>query len=332
MPSWRVQAFTAHRVYRAKKLPFLSIMSVLRTAFALTLVFTIFSKGLAIINRRAQLDPALMAASYGVPGDFHDWQNWSELLVLRNRPADKDFVFCSLPKNGCSVWKQAFLRAMDIADWNTTDKTRIHNPWQSSLDLVGVGADGSENMSDIRALMGPHSTSFKAVLVRDPITRFLSSFLDRCVDNKEWWRCRTRPHASLEDVVSAYEARGDDAADIHFKNQSHFCGLQYKNYTHYDMIQYYEDFVNAGRKLLHAARLWRKVGASGWGVNGTSAFGIVEQVMSNHVSQHSTDQLVCQYYTIPLLQRVRALYEPDFEQFGYTTDHWFRACAQAWEI
>lgn len=302
-------------------------MSTVLTALALT--FSL-AEALTVYNRASKLDTVLVADD-DFPGEFGDWQNWSELLAFRNNQFGKDFVFCTIPKNGCSLWKQAFLRALGSDHWNTTNKTLVHNPELSGLDLVGYTAEHEINTSDIGALMGPGSTSLKAAIVRDPITRFLSSYLDRCVDFNEWQRCLTLEPASFEEVISAFEAKGDVIADIHFRNQTEFCGLQFTNYTHYDMIEYYEDFVASSRKVLKASGLWKTVGASGWGVDGTAAFGEVPQEMSNHVSEHSTADRVCEYYTKSLLDRVTALYKPDFAQFGYNSGNWAQKCAEVWK-
>lgn len=233
-------------------------------------------------------------------------------------------MFCAVPKNGCTLWKQLMLRAAGSDHWNTTNKTLVHNPEASELDIIRTA-------TDIFALMGPDSTTFKAALVRDPVTRVLSSYLDRCVDMKEWHRCRTPEDASFEEVITAYENRGDRYPDIHFMNQTEFCGIQYENFSTWDMIKPFEVFTESSHAILAAANLWERFGANGWGANGMSAFGVSQQPMSNHIQEHSTSDRVCQYYTPELLRRVVKLYSPDVYRFGHRpVRHWTSVCSKAW--
>lgn len=270
-----------------------------------------------------------------IPGIVEDWQPGSNLLALRGRAGHPDFVYCALPKNGCTVWKQLMLRAMGSGHWNTRNGSLIHNPILSGLDLVGYSVRGGElvrNDTDFVALMGPTSTSIKAVIVRDPITRVLSSYLDRCVDQGQWFRCLTHDNASFEQVISAHERLADDAErDVHFKNQSQICGLQYQGYVHYDAVRKFEHFQHASFELLQVLDLWELYGASGWGANGSAAFGAEEQPLDNHDSEHHTEHHVCQYYSPSLLERVKRLYWPDFEEFQYVPENWIIKCSRSWQ-
>lgn len=261
-----------------------------------------------------------------VPGKWTDWQAWSELISLR-RTGRRDFVFCALPKVGCTVWKQLLLRASGVEHWNTTDKTLIHNPVLSGLDLVGLPDSRHRKVSErhpheIYEMMGPVSQAYKAVIVRDPAVRFLSSFLDRCIDNDEWARCLSDKKVPFAQVVENYEARDANVdVDIHFKNQTGLCGIQYRDFVRWTYVGKYEDFVNVSRHILQATGLWERFGKSGWGADGRGSFGAEEQPMSNHpTGEHHTEEQMCDYYTPALLERVRKLYNADYERFDYDID------------
>lgn len=258
-----------------------------------------------------------------VPGDKQDWQANSELLAFRNE-SGKDFIFCAVPKNGCTIWKQLMLRANHVSHWNTTNKTLIHNPDMSGLDLV--------EMNEIFDVMGPGSTAYKAVVVRDPAVRLLSSYLDRCIDNHEWHRCLAEEPISLDRVVSNYEALTADAKrDVHFRNQSGHCGLQFREFATWDFVGKYEDFVNVSKHILQEANLWDLYGKSGWGADGKGSFGVKEQPLDNHpTGEHHTEDKMCTHYTPSLLHRVERLYRPDYQEFGYAIEPWLETCRSKW--
>lgn len=258
-----------------------------------------------------------------VPGSEQDWQGNSELVTLRNH-SGTDFIFCALPKNGCTVWKQLMLRANNISHWNTTDKTLIHNPEKSGLDLV--------KDSEIFSMLGPESTALKAVIVRDPAVRFLSSYLDRCIDNDEWKRCLSEGPVPFEEVIANYEAQDPNfVRDIHFRNQVGLCGIQFQEFVEWAIIGKYEHFVNASQHILHQANLWHLYGEAGWGKDGKNSFGAEEQPMSNHpTGEHHTEDQMCEYYTPDLLQRVQKLYFPDYIRFHYEVTPWMDACSKKW--
>merc|ERR1719356_2323006 len=127
------------------------------------------------------------AESLDVPGSFQEWQSWSELIFMRNHK----FVFCALPKSGCTSWKQLLLRIRGSPNWKTKDSTFIHDPVKSGLPLVGVKPGGhtrnkaAHNISDFADLLQQGDSVTRAVIVRDPVTRLLSTYLDRCLENRE---------------------------------------------------------------------------------------------------------------------------------------------------
>mmetsp|Transcript_102271 Transcript_102271/g.288939 ORF Transcript_102271/g.288939 Transcript_102271/m.288939 type:complete len:458 (-) Transcript_102271:220-1593(-) len=266
-----------------------------------------------------------------LPGQFADWQSWSELIRVRNM----NFIFCALPKNACTLWKQMLLRASGSGHWNTENSKLIHDPVKSGLDLVGLKRGGhtrdsaSRNVSDIVDVFEAKDRIVKAVIVRDPVTRLLSSYLDRCVDMHEWHRCSASSPISLDETVRRLETRRahGDIQDVHFRAQMDMCGLRY---LHYDLVGHMENFAEDSHAILEFAHLWDDFGKEGWGRNGKSAFGVQAQLTSNHKQEHKTEELVCKHYTPETLARVHKLYKTDFEAFGYDVAHWESTCAAAW--
>jgi len=270
-----------------------------------------------------------------MPGKFEDWQSWSELIHLR----ENNFVFCALPKSACTLWKQLMLKAGGKKHWNTKQSEQIHNPQKSGLELVGVKPGmhtrdkAGQNESDILDLLNAGETVETAVMVRDPVTRILSTYLDRCVDMGEWHRCFAFDNKpiSFEQTIGNIEAQrkaGVEIPDVHIKNQSDMCGLRYMNFS---LIGHMEHFYDDSRFILEAAGLWDRFGEQGWGPEGKTSFGEIAQKSSNHKKHHNTTRLICKHYTPELLERVHELYKPDFERFNYKVETWETACKKIWK-
>lgn len=291
---------------------------------------------------------SVSSPSIALPGEFVEWQAYSELVALRGL-SPRPFLFCALPKDASTLWKQMLLRAAGDPSWNTTNSTLIHSPVWSNLiaDYVGIASDrrergpdfmpihgripeGLQNRSDLDAVFGARDPPFfKAVIVRDPVTRLLSAYLDRCVENSEWLRLHAHRFLSFEEAVEKLErlSTRELLTDIHFKPQAQFCGLRYVKYDAVGQMERRED----ARTILERAGLWDDFGKTGWGPGGISAFGEEFQASDNHeATPHGTSLLVCKYYTPALLERVRSIYHEDFELFGYDIASWQRQCASAW--
>lgn len=267
-----------------------------------------------------------------MPGEFKEWQSWSELVFL---PQQK-FLFCALPKSACTSWKQLLLRIGGSDHWRTTNSSSIHNPVQSGLSLLGVRPGmhphdpAAQNMSDIELVMSMGSNITSAVIVRDPVTRLLSTYLDRCVDMGEWKRCFATSPISFGETVGRLAQRfqaPEGVSDVHFRRQTDMCGLRYMNYT---LVGRFESLAKDSRTILEKAGLWEEFGRQGWGSRGDETFASEAPATSNHKQSHKTTKLVCKHYTLALLKRVHKLYHADFDAFGYRVKPWENACSATW--
>jgi hypothetical protein len=86
-------------------------------------------------------------------------------------------IFFTIPKVGCTVWKQLFRRMAGSDDWRAHDSHLPHNPLKNGLKYL---YDYSPDQAD-RILMDPSWT--RAIFVRDPKERFLSAYLDKVISN-----------------------------------------------------------------------------------------------------------------------------------------------------
>lgn len=267
------------------------------------------------------------AAAQLLPGEFSDWLRWSELIYIPKNT----FVLCALPKVAGTHLKRLALRIAGAKDWDTPNKTLVHNPTVTKLHLLGLRQGGNpNNVADRRVdeleKVFQDDSIFKAVFVRDPVTRLLSAYLDRCLEKQEWWRCGAESEISFSTLVSNLERLPEmpnTTVDVHFKNQSSFCGLSHLSYSKYNMVGKFETLGASSHAMLRHMGLWHHFGATGWGPHGNEPFPVKERPTGQ---AKETKSLVCVFYTPELLRRVWRIYQRDFAMFGYSIDHWTKKC------
>lgn len=101
--------------------------------------------------------------------------------------------------------------------------------------------------------------------------------------------------------------------DGHFRIQSAFCKLR-ENERDFvgKLTNLYEEMREFGTSL----GFWEAYGASGFGENGTHAFG----EKSYQARTHDSGSLIWEHYTEDLVMEVYGYYKEDFERFGFSVD------------
>lgn len=155
-------------------------------------------------------------------------------------------IYCSIPKNACTQMKRIVHRVRGSRHWNVTDtaleRWHIHKPETNHLIYL-------RNLSMARANDVMHDPRWtRLILVRDPIERFASAFLDKCArayyeavrnggDKVERKRVvnincpvsTVDQSQSAEEVLRAVERRafwhGVLTLNSHFRPQSSFCDM-----------------------------------------------------------------------------------------------------------
>lgn len=159
-------------------------------------------------------------------------------------------IYCSIPKNACTQMKRIVHRIRGSPHWNVTDtaleRWHIHKPETNHLTYL-------RNLSLTRANEIMHDPRWtRVILVRDPIERFASAFLDKCA--REYYESLQHGEAqaggfkltrvanvncpvtdvqqtqSVEAVLRAVERRafwhGLASLNSHFRPQSSFCDMK----------------------------------------------------------------------------------------------------------
>jgi len=159
-------------------------------------------------------------------------QSWPLNSTLDDFPGlfvhpPSNFAFCVIPKNGCTSWTaimhKIFYRQLD---WNSPDyKVEEH-----SLAFYGMEAVG-QVFNDPKAV--------RAVMIREPLARFASAFLDKCLRENCTsdiciWRT-TNVAISFKMAVEGMLAADPRNINAHWALQSQRCGLD-KNLHAYNMV------------------------------------------------------------------------------------------------
>ena len=155
------------------------------------------------------------------------WKDSGKGLFIH--PPSK-FAFCLIPKNGCSQWTKVFNKL----HYNNTNKSK------SAYSIHGdsVNKYGIESIE--RIFSDPDAT--KAVMVRDPLARFTSAYLNKCFADKcTSPLCYARKHAgkkkgqnvTFREAINWILDQDVSIINTHWRLQSEHCNLRnhIKDYT-----------------------------------------------------------------------------------------------------
>jgi len=132
---------------------------------------------------------------------------------------ESNFAFCSMPKVGCTEWTQVLHKIF----YNDIKYDGGPDYAVRTTSLAYSGFKGAENVfNDAQAI--------RAVIVRDPLERFVSAFLDKCLredcGSRQCIFRKQRGAISLKTAVDGMLAMNPaGVANTHWRIQSHQCGL-----------------------------------------------------------------------------------------------------------
>ncbi|CAB9497592.1 Carbohydrate sulfotransferase 9 [Seminavis robusta] len=239
-------------------------------------------------GRRAQIDPVSRSTIKYKPkgfakrsmkhanvlvkaGDFvYSEAGWdSSPIVIESHK----LVFFTVPKAGCTVWKQLFRRMMGFQDWKTQssqdDSRQIpHNPKHNGLRYLHQYSLREAN----EIMTSPKYT--RAIFVRDPKERFLSAFLDKALSN-DGSHVQAKCCPGGDCVKEAQKFPGfiklvlNGCSNPHWDSQSR--RMEPKYWRHLDFVGHIDNAAADAKKLLQQIGAWDDFGKSGWGANGDKA-------------------------------------------------------------
>jgi hypothetical protein len=256
------------------------------------------------------------------PGDFiyyKDDRRWdSAPIVIESHK----LVFFTIPKVGCTVWKQLFRRMEGYSDWQDQDGERLlpHNPNENGLKYLYDYPIEKAN----KIMTSPKWT--KAMMVREPKQRFLSAFLDKAVSNDHahiMGKCCQFMDDPQQCVDSAQTASGfldliKTCEDDHWRAQ--YDRVDYKYWPYIDMVLHVETAEEDAKRLLQTIGAWDEFGQTGWSKDHQSPiFGNAAKSAGDHATWSQWQ--VWKWYTPEVERQVEAFYRADYENplFNFTT-------------
>lgn len=245
-------------------------------------------------------------------GDYIYYQdeNWdTSPIVIESHK----LVFFTIPKVGCTIWKQLFRRMMNYSDWTSQDYD-IHQPHNPEIN--GLKYLYNYTLEEASMMMtSPDWT--RAMMVRDPKQRFLSAFLDKAVGNFHLHIRHRCCHTDEQCIENAQTIVGfldlcSKCDDNHWRPQS--ARIDHKYWPYMDDILHVESAANDTQRLLQKIGAWEEYGLDGWGENG--AYSIFASKGSNGAGMnHSTyaEHQVWKWYTPESERLVERFYQGDYE-------------------
>ena len=163
----------------------------------------------------------------------------------------------------------------------------------------------------------------KAVIVRHPITRLLSGYLDKIAQKRQYNRipglkkCIDSDSKALtfaafvKCLIEKHPV--PERLDHHFRLQSTFCNLRT---VIPDFLGKQSNLLNEFKEFGESLGFWEKYGATGWGPNGEHAFG----EHSYQTRTHDSGSHIWEHYTEELMMQVYHYYKEDFDRFGFSIE------------
>jgi Sulfotransferase family len=222
-------------------------------------------------------------------------------------------IFFTIPKVGCTIWKQLFRRMMNYSDWTSQDYEQYqpHNPNENGLlYLYNYSIEEASSM-----MTSPDWT--RAMMVREPKQRFLSAFLDKAVGNFHTHirnRCCPTDETCIENAqtISGFVHLCTICDDDHWRAQH--TRIDYKFWPYIDHISHVETAAKDAESLLRHIGAWEVHGESGWGEHGTHPIFAYKGSNSAGMN-HSTyaEHQVWKWYTPETEQLVERFYQADYD-------------------
>lgn len=240
---------------------------------------------------------------------YKDETSWDSVpIVLESHK----LIFFTIPKVGCTVWKQLFRRMMGYDDWMSQDYDTFqpHNPEVNGLKYLSdyTLSEASEMMTS--------SEWTRAMMVREPKKRFLSAFLDKSVGNFHLHikrRCCS-DGSCIEgaQTIAGFLRLCSRCYDDHWRAQSE--RLDHKYWPYIDHVGHVETAAQDAKELLQRVGAWKEFGATGWGNDGNSSI-FESKKASDAGMNHSTyaEWQVWTWYTPETEQLVEGFYQGDYD-------------------
>jgi hypothetical protein len=263
------------------------------------------------------------------PGDsIYAYGDWDGAPVV---VPEHKLLFFTVPKVGCTVWKQLFRRIAGYDDWLVDGHPLPHAPARNGLAYL---YDYPPKAAD-RMLTDPAWT--RAIFVREPKERLLSAYLDKGRQNSylqfhccprrreeggalyEKLQCANKqphkgPMASQQDAAPPLVSFDEFLASVvpncrdkHWEPQH--LRLDSKYWKYINFVGHMESMEADARRLLQRVGLWDEYGRSGWPPTNQAIFQGAAAV------RHATDSSsrLQSFFSPQAEELVDRIVQPDYE-------------------
>lgn len=267
------------------------------------------------------------AVQHGRP--FTNLQTAGRLFVMPER----HFAFCPIAKNGCSAWDHVLRNMFE----GNTDHTHV----PAEL-FYGIGEVSQQKykLEGVHAVFDdPEAT--RAVFLRDPVARFLSAFLGKCIQNPGQGHCLAAPSGFVDGkpvtlqhaVLWALAQNLTSTYDNHWKLQLEHCSLRttLSFFTFVGMVQK-DAYSNDGWCLLSDS------GLSEFNIhNGKPIFAettSTDDNIHNGKPATSTDDderaFLKKSFKSKAAEELYAHMKDDYDFFGFPKPDWIQEATGEW--
>eukprot|EP00210_Caulerpa_lentillifera_P000750 g725.t1 len=247
----------------------------------------------------------------------HYWQNANDSSYRSGLYVERhDFLLCTVAKCGSTALHLFLRRAMGKKDYSNVKLS--HQLSTNGLKRI----DSVKNPYLIKSVFSSEDF-ITGMIVRHPVARLLSAYLDKIVYNKEYYRLKglskfkgrnqTPTFAEFVNILIR-EHPDSSKGDPHFKSLVSYCGSKTTSFDFVgDVDNLHEDFVEFTKSL----GIWGKFGSYGWGKYRNQSF--VDAWIYKQ-KPHRTVERIWKYYDEELLRKVYNYYKQDFIRFHYSID------------
>ena len=196
-------------------------------------------------------------------------------------------IFFTVPKVGCTVFKQLFRRMAKYNNWKKSASGIPHNPQINGLTYLY-----NYNVNNATAMLTSDNWT-KAIFVRDPKERLLSAYLDKAV----------RKQGSYITHHCCPSCGADSATLVGFLGVMQYCDdphwmpqskrMESRFWDSVNFVGHVETAALDAKALLQRLGAWEKYGSSGWGHSGKES---IFQSLSNVKHRTQANKHLLEYF------------------------------------
>ena len=211
-------------------------------------------------------------------------------------------IFFTFPKVACTEWKRMFMRINGNPNWCKTRNFKVHDPEQNLIKTL------HDYEPEVATAMMTSPAWTRAAIFREPKERVLSAFLDKAINEKDYYVrhcCNFLPTADLKEQCADEEESfesflyfvteyPEECYDVHWEPQ--IAKMDSKWWDYIDVIGYQHNLLHDSKAILSqltSARdesgqsAWERYGITGWGSSDSQCEKRPNSFLQENTSGHN---------------------------------------------